>query len=72
MTGTINGVVQPPEVFKFKGGFLTFEIEFAPDEEAEFCIIFDPTVNFDVKNAINANGYDVLIKGGEDPVDTGK
>ena len=73
VTGTINGVVQPPEVFKFLNGFLTFEINLATDEDAEFCIVFDPSVDFDVSNAINENGYDVLLKGGFFPVtDTGK
>ena len=58
-------------MFKFKAGFLTFEIDLAPNEDAEFCIIFDPSVSFDVSNAINENGYDILLKGG-DIVDTGK
>ena len=71
MTGTINGVVQTPSVFKFKSGFLTFEVDLAPDEDAEFCIVFDPSVSFEVNNAINENGYDILLKGGS-PVDTGK
>ena len=71
VTGTINGVIQPSSIFKFKSGFLTFEIELAPGEDAEFCIVFDPSVSFDVSNAINENGYDVLLKGGH-PTDTGK
>ena len=73
MTGTINGVIQPPSVFKFLNGFLTFEINLAPDEDAEFCIIFDPAVEFDVDDPINENGYDVLLRGGFFPVvDTGE
>ena len=73
VSGTINGVIQPSSVFKFLNGFLTFETTLAADEDAEFCIIFDPAVSFDASDSINANGYDVLLKGGFFPVvDTGR
>ena len=72
MSGTINGVVQPSCVFSFKGGFLTFEIDLAPNEDAEFCIVFDPAVDFNVDNAINENAYALKLKGGSPYPDTGE
>lgn len=71
--GTINGVIQPPEVFKFLNGFLTFEFQLEPEEDVEYCLIFDPSVNFEVDDPINENGFDILLRGGVPPViDTGE
>ena len=69
--GTVNGVVQSPDTFSFKGGFLVFDVDLAPGEDAEFCIVFDPAVDFDVKKAIKEEDYKIKLKGGS-PVDVGE
>ena len=70
MGGTVNGVVQSPSVFNFMNGFLMFDLYFPPNMDAEFCILFDPSVSFDASNAISKKGYDVKVAGGTSTVDT--
>ena len=68
VSGTINGVIQPPEVFTFQKGYLVFLVDLQPNEDAEFCVIYDPAVDFSVSGAINQFGYDVKFEGGTPPV----
>lgn len=62
VSGTIDGVLQPPDVFKFNKGFLVFMIDLLPNQDAEFCVIYDPAVDFSVDKAINQFGYDVKFE----------
>lgn len=71
MRGTIDSVVQPSSVFKFKEDYLTFEIDLAPSQNVEFCIVFDSSVDLNMPNVINAHRYDIRLKGGS-LIDTGK
>ena len=47
-----------------------FDLYFPPNMDAEFCILFDPSVSFDASNAISKKGYDVKVAGGTSTVDT--
>lgn len=53
-------------------GFFMFDIYLPPSGDAEFCILFDPSVSFGASNAISKSGYDIKLVGGLVSEDTGE
>ena len=71
VSGTVDGVIQPPSVFNFMNGFFMFDVFLPAGGDAEFCVLFDPTVSFGASNAISEAGYDIKLVGGLVGEDTG-